>query len=124
MCFRHAARALAGLLALAALLGGCSTFPPAQPVPDVATIAGRWSGTVQFGRGPYELFYLTINPDGSIVAWWGVSTRFGRVILDDRRPRFNLYIWSGDLDYLAGDGRRYLILKEDFLSFYAQVIPY
>jgi hypothetical protein len=121
MWSRHAARVL---LVPLALLGGCATFPPAQPIPDVATVAGRWSGTVQFGRGPYELFYLTINPDGSMVGWWGVSTRFGRVILDERRPRFSLYIWSGDLDYLAGDGRRYLILKEDFLSFYAQVTPY
>jgi hypothetical protein len=110
---------------LAVLLGsGCAPLPPVQAIADVQTIAGKWVGNIQFGRGPYELFYLTIDPDGSLVAWWGVTTRWGRVNLAERRPRFTLYVWSGDLDYLAGDGRRILILKEDFGAFYAQVTPY
>jgi len=111
----------AGLVGLA--IAGCATLPPPRPIPDVAAIAGQWPGTIQFGRGFSDLFYLTINPDGSLVGVWGPNTRFGRVDLTNAaRPRFGLYIWSGDLQYLEGDGRRMLILREDFGSFYAQVM--
>jgi hypothetical protein len=114
---------LVAALTSATVSGGCATLPPAQPVPDVATIAGKWSGNIQFGRGPYELFYVTINPDGSLVASWGITTRWGKVSVNDGRARFDLYIWSGDLQYLAGDGQRVLIFRETFESFYAQVTP-
>jgi len=103
---------------------GCATLPPPTPIPNVAAIGGPWSGTIQFGRGPYELFYLTVDPDGSIVGVWGPNTRFGRVDLTNpARPRFSLYIWSGDLQYLGSDARRMLVMKEDFGMFYAQVTP-
>ena len=120
----RAALGALSLVALTVLGAGCATLPPAQPIPDIAAIAGRWYGQIQFGRGPYELFYLTISPDGSLVAWWGITTRFGRVNLSEGRPRFSLYVWSGDLEYLEGDGQRMLVLKEDFGGFYAQVTPY
>jgi hypothetical protein len=111
------------ILALSVGFTGCASLPPAQPIPAVSTIAGKWSGSVQFGRGPYELFYLTINPDGSLVAWWGATTRWGKVDVSGKRPRFSLYIWSGDLQYSADGRQRLLVLKEDFDSFYAQVRP-
>ncbi|HEV8436749.1 MAG TPA: hypothetical protein VGT40_01505 [Methylomirabilota bacterium] len=111
-------------MVMALVLGGCATLPPAAPIPDVATLAGTWSGIVELGRGPFELFYVTIDPDGSLMAWWGITTRWGRLQLGEGRPRFSLYIWSGDLEYFEGDGQRVLILKEDFGSFYARVTPY
>ena len=102
---------------------GWALLPPQQPIPSVSAIAGKWRGTIQFGRGPYELFYLTINPDGSLVAWWGITTRWGKLDLEGRRTRFSLYIWSGDLEYFVGGGQRILTLKEDFGGFYAQATP-
>jgi hypothetical protein len=115
-----AARWVVGPLLLLAI-GGCATLPPPEPIPSMAAIAGQWPGTIQFGRGFNELFYLTVNPDGSIVGVWGPNTRFGRVDLTGARPRFSLYIWSGDLQYLVGGGQRTLVLKDDFDTFYAQV---
>jgi hypothetical protein len=110
------------LLLAAAGLGGCATFPPAQPVPDIAAIAGKWSGNIDFGRG-IQLFYLTINPDGSMVAEYGINTRFGKVTVSGGKAMYELYIWSGTIDYLAGEGKRMLILRETFDTFYAQVTP-
>src|SRR5215831_2653610 len=114
----RAHRLLLMLLLALGLGGGCATVPPLQTIPDVATIAGEWSGVIQYGRGSYELFYLTINPDGSLIAWWGLYTRYGRVDLSQERPRFTLYTWNGDLEYLAGGGRRVLILRSDFGDLY------
>jgi len=119
---RHAL-ALLAVVALGVSVPAACVLPPQQPIPSVTAIAGKWRGNIQFGRGPYELFYLTINPDGSLVASWGITTRFGKVGLEGRRTRFGLYIWSGDLEYFAGGGQRILTLKEDFGSFYAQVTP-
>lgn len=108
------------LAVLASMLAGCATLPPATPVSDVAMIAGQWRGSIQFGRGPYEILYLTINPDGGIVAWWGSTTRWGRVTPSGTRTRFALYLWSGDLEYFEGGGR-VITLREDFGGFNAQV---
>jgi hypothetical protein len=119
----RARRAVAGLaLIVASLCDGCATFPPARPVPDISVVAGRWSGTIDFGRG-FELFYLTINPDGSLVGQWGLNTRFGKVALSGGKATFQMYIWSGDLQYLEGDGKRVIILKDAFDTFSAQVTP-
>ena len=109
--------------ALAVLLAGCTTFPPPAPISEVGVIAGQWRGTIQFGRGPYEFFYLTVNPDGGIVAWWGSTTRWGHVALGGSRARFALYLWSGDLEYFEGAGRRLITLREDFDGFNAQATP-
>lgn len=116
------------LLALVALgvsvpVERARALPPQRRITSVGAIAGKWRGNIKFGRGPYELFYLTINPDGSLMAWWGVATRWGKVELGGRRARFSLYIWSGDLEYFEGGGQRLLTLKEDFGGFYAQVSP-
>jgi hypothetical protein len=120
-------RAVHGTLALSAglalLLGGCATLPPAAPIPDIPAIAGQWRGNIQFGRGPYDILYVTISPDGGLVASWGSATRWGRVAVADGRARFELYIWSGDLQYLVGPGERIIVMKDDFLTFYAQATP-
>lgn len=41
----------------------------------------------------------------------------------DGRARFELYLWSGDLQYLVGPGERIIVIKDDFLTFYAQATP-
>ena len=60
---RRRARALLLLAALVAP-AGCASLPPARQVTDIALIAGRWQGQITFARGSYQLFYLTIKPDG------------------------------------------------------------
>ena len=122
---RRCSRALcAALLVVAALApAGCASLPPARPVTDIGLIAGRWRGQIAFGRGPYQLFYLTINPDRTLVASWDGSTRWGKVMLEGTRTRFTFYIWSGSLDYLEGGGERVILLKEDFSHWDAIVRP-
>lgn len=54
---------------MATLVAGCATLPPAKPVQDIRTIAGKWegTGTAPFGTFPYA---LTIKEDGS---WEGLA---------------------------------------------------
>jgi hypothetical protein len=108
-----------GLLVLAA----CAPLPPERQVTDVAQIAGRWQGQIKFGGGSYQLFYLTINPDGSLVATWDGITRYGKVTIEGPRTRFGFYIWSGSLDYLEGNGERVILMREDFGGWDAIVRP-
>ena len=118
-------RALGSLLLLAALLApaGCASLPPARQVTDMALIAGRWQGQITFARGSYQLFYLTIEPDGRVVASWDGVTRYGKVTLEGPRTRVSFYIWSGSLDYLEGSGQRVILMKEDFGAWDAIVRP-
>jgi hypothetical protein len=114
----------AALLVLAALApAGCAPLPPARQVTDINLIAGRWQGQIAFGRGSYQLFYLTINPDSTLIASWDGVTRWGKVTIEGGRTRFSFYIWSGNLDYLEGNGARVLLLKEDFSQWDAIVRP-
>ena len=114
----------AALLIVAALVpAGCAPLPPARQVTDLNLIAGRWRGQIVFNRGSYQLFYLTINPDGTLIATWDGGTRWGKVMLEGGRTRFSFYIWSGSLDYLEGDGQRVILLKEDFGAWDAIVRP-
>lgn len=121
----RAARALAAGLLLAVVLApaACASLPPARAVTDINLLAGQWQGQIAFRAGPYQLFYLTINPDGTLVGSWGGMTRWGQVTLEGGRARFGLYIWSGNLDYLEGGGDRVLLLKEDFSHWDAIVRP-
>jgi hypothetical protein len=118
-------RALGAALLMVALLtpAGCASLPPARAVTDVALIAGRWQGQIAFARSSYQLFYLTINPDATVVASWDGVTRYGKVALEGARTRFSFHIWSGSLDYLEGDGQRVILLKEDFGAWDAIVRP-
>ena len=103
---RRAGRALCAALLVAAALvhAGCAPLPPARQVTDINLIAGRWQGQIVFGRGSYQLFYLTINPDSTLVASWDGVTRWGKVTLE-------------------GGGDRVILLKEDFSHWDAIVRP-
>ena len=122
---RPGRRALGAALLLVALLtpAGCASLPPARAVNNVALIAGRWQGQIAFARSSYQLFYLTINPDATLVASWDGMTRYGKVSLEGARTRFTFYIWSGSLDYLEGNGERVILLKDDFGAWDAIVRP-
>jgi hypothetical protein len=124
---RRIGRARLGLAALqliaAAAAAGCASLPPARAVTDMNMVAGRWRGQIAFSRSPYELFYLTINPEGTLVASWDAVTRYGKVTLEGGRARFSILIWSGSLDYLEGGSERVILLKEDFGHWDAIVRP-
>jgi hypothetical protein len=124
---RRIGRARLGLAALqliaAAAAAGCASLPPARAVTDMNMVAGRWRGQIAFSRSPYELFYLTINPEGTLVASWDAVTRYGKVTLEGGRARFSIFIWSGSLDYLEGGSERVILLKEDFGHWDAIVRP-
>lgn len=122
---RRAGRVLGAivLVALAVVPAGCAPLPPARQVTDINLLVGRWQGQITFSRGPYQLFYLTINPDGTLIASWDGVTRWGKVTLEGNRTRFSFYIWSGNLDYLEGGGNRVMLLKEDFSQWDAIVRP-
>jgi len=122
---RQVGRALCAALLVAAAVApaGCAPLPPARAVTDIKLLVGRWQGQIAFSRSPYQLFYLTINPDGTLIASWDGVTRWGKVTLEGGRARFNFYIWSGNLDYLEGGGDRVILLKEDFSHWDAIVRP-
>lgn len=122
---RYAGRALCAILLVAGAIApaGCAPLPPARAVTDIKLLVGRWQGQIAFSRAPYQLFYLTINPDSTLIASWDGVTRWGKVTLEGGRVRFNFYIWSGNLDYLEGGGDRVILLKEDFSHWDAIVRP-
>jgi len=41
------------------------------PITDIDQIAGKWAGTINSGhQGFADPFYLTIMPDGKLIAGW------------------------------------------------------
>ena len=94
-----------------------------KPIPDIRAIEGKWRGQIKFAGGPYEIFYLTVNSNGSIVASWGATTRWGKVTLSGGKARFDLHTSSGDLYYYEEAQGRVITLRPDFGGWDAQVRP-
>ena len=109
------------VLAAGLLLGASSVT--GKPIPDIRAIEGKWRGQIKFAGGPYEIFYLTINSNGSIVASWGATTRWGKVTLRGGKARFDLHTSSGDLYYYEEKQGRVITLRPDFGGWDAQVRP-
>jgi hypothetical protein len=109
------------------LLAGCASAPSSPPVPitDMRQIEGKWQGTITLGfNGPQELYYLTINPDGSLVAQWGMNWQSGKVTLSGGAASFEMSgISSGTLTYYDGPGARSLTLNSTFGNWSAHVTP-
>ena len=118
---RVVARATLILLAAALLLGASSVT--GKPITGIRMIEGKWRGQISFTGGPYEIYYLTINPDGTIVAAWGANTRWGKVTLSGGKARFSFPTESGVLYYYEGKDGRVITLKPDFGGWDAQVRP-
>ena len=64
------------VLGALALLAGCATVP-SIPLTDIGAIQGKWRGTITVGLGPPQFYYLTVNPDSTIVAEWGIELAVG-----------------------------------------------
>jgi hypothetical protein len=109
------------VLAASLLLGAASVT--GKPIPDIRVIEGKWRGQIKFAGGPYEIFYLTVNSNGNIVASCGVTTRWGKVTLSGGKARFDLHTSSGDLYYYEEKQGRVITLRPDFGGWDAQVRP-
>ena len=114
---------LVALLAVA--LGGCASTPPTR-ITTVSELAGNWLGTITIGfNGPQEFYYLTIHPDGSLVAQWGPNWQWGKITLDGNGTA-SFEIMSrirGPLYYYAGPAGRMITMKPLFDEWYVQVRP-
>jgi hypothetical protein len=109
------------LLAAVLLLGASDVT--GKPITDIRMIAGKWRGQIKLAGGPYEIYYLTVNPDATIVATWGANTRWGKVTLDRGKARFSFPTSSGVLYYYEEAQERVITMKPDFGGWDVQVRP-
>ena len=120
------ARSLVPLLVLAALLGaGCASVR-STPLESVSQIAGKWQGTITEGfNGPQSLYYLTIRPDGSMVAQWGANWQQGKVTVSGGAATFEMFsdIASGPLKYYDSPRGRSITMEPTFGGWFVQVTP-
>ena len=119
---RAALLPLALVIVAGGLLLGASSVT-GKPIADIHMIEGKWRGQIAFAGGPYEIYYLTINPDGGIVAAWGVNTHWGKVTLNGGKARFSFPTSSGVLYYYEEKDGRVITLRPDFGGWDAQVRP-
>jgi len=118
---------LALLLTLTILTGCASLSPPrGAPITDIDQIAGKWVGTINPGYNSFEdPFYLTIMPDGKLVAGWGINTSWGTVTIRNGQATFQMEppIAEGSIRLYLDGGKRTLIMDAVIPSFTAQVTP-
>ena len=118
-----------GILLGSALLGGCATSPssPPTPITSFSQIEGKWQGTITLGfAGPQELYEITIHPDGSFVAQWGMNWQWGKVTLSGGVASFEITApgsSTGTVQYYAGPGKRTLTFNSTFGNWSVQVTP-
>jgi hypothetical protein len=119
----RAVRASAMLL-LTALLAGCASAPPTR-LNTIGPLVGKWQGTITVGMGAPQFYFLTVNPDGSIVAQWGVNWQWGTITVNGSEgARFELdHITSGTLLYYGGPKGPSIQMTPDFGGWYVWVTP-
>jgi hypothetical protein len=117
------------MLLVGALFGGCASMssgPPA-PITSMSQLEGKWQGTITLGfTGPMELYWLTIQPDGSFEAQYGMNWQWGKVTLSNGAATFDVTApgpASGTLIYYAGPPTPSLTLNPTFGGWSAQVKP-
>jgi hypothetical protein len=105
------------------LLTACASATPTA-IPSIQAIEGKWAGTITLGSGSQEFYYLTIHPDGSIVAQWGINWQWGRITLSGGQGSFELMERiTGSIRYYAGPSSRSLRLDPEFGAWTAYVTP-
>ena len=115
---RRASMVLAALM----LLTACASAPP-TPVTSIEPLVGDWAGTVLRGRGYQEFFYLTIKPDQTLVASWGLNWSWGRVTVANGQASYQMNPppLEGTIRFYQGNGQPTLYLDDLFANFYAVV---
>ena len=116
------------LLAALTILAGCASLPSASgaPITGIDQIAGKWAGTINPGHNGFaDPFYLTITPDGKLVAGWGGNTSWGTVTIRNGQATFEMQppIAEGTIRLYVDGGRRTLFMDGVSRSFSAQVTP-
>ena len=106
------------------LLAGCASVAPTR-ITSVGELAGNWQGTITRGfNGPQQHYFLTIHPDGSMVAQWGPNWQWGKVTVNGGAATFEMSdITSGPLNYYAGPKERRITMEPTFGGWYVQVTP-
>ena len=112
---RSAAMALALMI-----LAGCASATP-TPINNIEPLVGKWSGTLDQGAGP-QFFYLTINPDATFVATWGINWNNGTITFERGQAMYQMSPppREGAFRYYPG-GKPSLFMDDTFASFHAVV---
>ena len=123
---RGSASALLGMIL--AIMTGCASLHAAggEPITGIDQIAGKWVGTITPGHDSVrERFYLTITPDGRLVAEWGVDTSWGTVTLRNGQGTFEMKppIAQGSIRLYVESGKRTLVMAGVVPSFLAEMTP-
>ena len=111
-----------------AIMTSCAFLPSVagEPITDIDQIVGKWAGTITPGHNSVrEPFYLTIMPDGRLVAGWGIDTSWGTVTLRNGQATFAMKppIAQGSIRLYVDSGKCTLVMDAVLPSFLAQVTP-
>jgi len=120
-----ARRSLRGALALVvlALVAGCASVP-SKPLTDIRAIEGKWRGPITVGMGAPQFYYLTVNPDSTIVTEWGPNWQWGKITLSGGQARFEIsHLTNGTLLYVDGPDGRVMTMTPDFGGRYVYLTP-
>ena len=100
---------------------GCASATP-TPLSSIEPLVGQWQGTLDQGEGP-QLFYLTVNPDGTLVATWGVNWNNGTITVEKGVASYQMSPppRGGTFRYYPSNGKPELFMDDTFLSFHAVV---
>jgi uncharacterized protein YndB with AHSA1/START domain len=107
------------------MLVGCASAAPPRRLTNIEPLVGKWQGTIAVGMGSPQFYYLTVNPDGSIVATWGMNWQWGKVTATGGEGvRFELdHITSGTLLYYDGPSGKAIQMTPDFGGWYVYATP-
>jgi len=108
-------------LALIVLAGCASTSATPTPLNSIEPLVGKWQGTLDQGFGAIQPFYLTINPDGTLVATWGINWNNGTVTVDKGVASYQMSPppREGTFRYYATGGKPNLFMDDTFANFHA-----
>ncbi len=108
--------------AVSLLAGACASLPPAQPIPSIDSLAGRWYGVADVGRR-FVPWWVTIGPDGRLTVEYADITLWGNVTVRDGKAEYSAGHTSGELT-LYGDGyQRVLDMRDTMGTLRVQMRP-
>lgn len=116
-----------GVTLVSILLVGCGSMAPAPstPITSMSQLEGKWAGTITIGfAGPQQQYFLTIHPDGSLVAQYGLNWQWGKIALSGGAATYEMTDSStGTLQYFAGPRGRSITMTSTFGNVSVYVTP-
>jgi hypothetical protein len=113
------------LTVLLLVVQACASATPATPVTSVEQLVGKWKGSVTIGPR-VDFLYLTIYPDRTLIAVWGMTTARGTVSVASGQATYQMAppIQEGSIKlYVDRGGKRQINMESMDGSFYATVSP-